>query len=542
MSSQEIGEMQNFDSVLKGAEAAALPFYKKWWFAAGTGIAVIATIIVSVSALNNTKPNTPATTEPVPVNSMPVTVNQNTEKTAVTEETAFSTFWVESGNMKTYAIDNDLELIIPASNFVDEENNEVNGKIEIRYRETNITNNSIVEAQQSSDLSRKQAGVYYEPKSNKYFEVLCFKNNKKVFTSTHKPIIIQRREDNNKKTPETLVYAVNSLSTSSVEVTDEVTKTQLSKTDTKKTNKKKDKPVYTTNKNIINTRTDNTLVIGDNAVTIKDKKPSFNISYPVDPNDPLNKALENITVEIEQLKIQAPVPPLKMDADKQNFTLKFDSELHPELDYLNETILGVADESQFTPALYKYKWEIATISKKTANPNSDSNTFRDSYIIQLKKATYIGEELFYTDIKTTATRKPWYKRLWDDIKSIFTKTKVEDAQETKAPVESKPKKVKYTDGAIRLVPVDSSQYYYQRSDYRSPVSFEVIPVLSDEQYAIAIEEYKEKLLLYNKLLEEKQQKEKEIREAIKKRREERISSHRRKIEIYMGLSKDTGLQ
>lgn len=541
MSSQEIGEMQNFDSVLKGAEVAALPFYKKWWFAAGTGIAVIATIIVSVSALNNTKPNTLATTEPVPVNSIPATVNQKTEKTATTEKTAFNTFWVESGNTTTHSIDNDLELIIPTTNFVDEENNEVNGKIEIRYRETNINGNSTLETQQTSDLNSSQAGIYYEPKSNRYFEVYCFKNNKQVYIAQNRSIIVQRREKNIEKTPETLVYADNSLSTGSIEVTGEVTKTQLSKTDTKKTNKKNDKPIYTTtNKNTINTKTDNALVIEDNAVTIKDKKPSFNISYPVDPNDPLNKALENITVEIEQLKIQAPKPPLKMDADKQNFTLKFDSKLHPELSDLNETILGVADESQFTPALYKYKWEIAKISKKTANPNSDTNTLRDSYIIQLKKATYIGEELFYTDTKSASTDKPWYKRFWDDIKSIFTKTKVEEVQETQAPVESKSNK--YADGAIRLVPVDSSQYYYQRSDYRSPVSFEVIPVLSDEQYAIAIEEYKEKLLLYNKQLEMKQQKEKEIREAIKKRREERLSSHRRKIEIYMGLSKDTGLQ
>lgn len=556
ISSQEIGNMQDFGSVIKGAEVVALPFYKKWWFMGGVGTVIIVSIIISALTFNNSKPNAKQVAEqPTPANPILETPQNITETSTNSSNAGFTSIWVNSGEAKTHALSNETELSIAPYNFIDANGNKVEGTVEIRYREVATTKGTLIDdaipvtySSESENNQLAYAGIY---------EVKCFKDGQQVFTQPKYPISIQQKTQN--------VY-VASNTTSTNRISDDVLLENSSQLTPAKTNlivnkevvqidnasetttnsKNENKEEFSNGLEVANDELSATIEVESGKTGIIAKKPSFNISYPIDPNDSLNIALENIVEEIKQLETQVFKKPFKMEDAKQNFTLKFDSSEHPELSVFNETIFGVANETHFTPALYKYKWKVAQLSKKsTHTEGTDSIIYGDSYVLQLSNATYIGEELFYKDVKIAIEHKPWYKRLWSDIKSLFSRERATTTskKDNINPDENvKRSFTSHTDKTIRIIPIDSSQYYYQRSDYRSPVSFEIFPVLSDEQYAKAMDEYKKETKQHKKLLAEKKQQEKDIRDAIKKRRQKLINTHRKKIEIYMGLTKNTGLQ
>lgn len=548
ISSQEVNGMQDFGSVLKGAEATALPFYKKWWFMGGVGMAIVLSIIVATLNLNNTTPNKQAVAQPAPVSpttesTAPTTSDlRNTtespegiESSLPKSQTGTNSLWLEGGNTKTYAKNNGDIISTSKQSFTDEMGNEVSGKKEVTYNTVQD-----IEGEHQPYTSLTEEATYATSKNSttkKMQGVELRKDGKQVYAG--ESILSSSSKTEEKESQ------VSSNNTSGL-VTNDALLPQKKKVSPKEINKKgttsnSDNSITENRDTLISTATVKTAT---NYVTTKDtmfkngiaeKKPSFNISYPVDPNDSLNLALQKVIEEIKAIEARAPQAPIKMDASKQNFTLKFDSDVHPELAAYQETTFGVADESHFTPALYKYKWATISLVK---NSVKDSTIFDSSFVVRLSGATYIGEELFKLD-KAEIEEKTWLEKLWGSITGIFKKKHVPQQASSKKAETSRAMSI---DKTIRIIPVDSSQYYYQRSDYRSPVMFEIFPVLSDEQYEQAMKLYREQLLQHKKLLNEKQEQREEIKRAIKKRREERISTQRRKIEIYMGLSKDNSLQ
>lgn len=540
ISSQEIGDMQDFGSVLKGAEATTSPFYKKWWFMGGVGMAIIVSIVAAALTFNNySMPNTQVAAKPTPVNPK----NISAQNTAIISPKEDNHFWVESGTAKGFTINNGSTIEIPKSHFVYSNGETVNGNVEVKYFSDNNDKEQITE--NSSYYTSKKTLETATPaklSSTKIQGLQYWKNGQQVFTQANSPVILSYNEGkkthsiafNNLVSSESKEgYTKATVKSNTPLAINSIEKEELIASPTNKAPKKLVSKKETVDNEIANTDNSNQTKQEENQLGNKFKKPSFNISYPVDPNDSLNIALEKITNELKVLKSQSFKKPLKMEKAKQNFTMKFDSKAHPELATYDETIFGVADEALFTPALYKYKWQTVIVTQNDTDANS--------YTLQLSNATYIGEELFELEAKITKNES-WLTKLLSNFKNFFTKKKNTISINKKEKILVKDSLKTVSDKSIRIIPTDSSQYYYQRSDYRSPVLFKVFPVLSDEQYATALKKYEAKLEQHKKLVLEKQKEEKDIRDAINERRRKRISAHRRKIEIYMGLTEDTDLQ
>lgn len=498
ISSQEIGDMQDFGSVLKGAQAAALPFYKTWWFMGGAGIAIIVSIVVAALTLNNRMPNTQVAATPAPVS--PIIKTTTTKKAFIQPafkgfDVDFTRFWVKSGNAKTYTIPSGTEINIAPCHFMDAEGNTVEGDVEIRYREMN---DPVDFAVSGIPMTYDSAGQKYTFESAGMFELQGWQNGKQVFINPNCPITI------NQKT----------VSTNG--------KFNMYYLDTAKRNWE-----YIGKPNWVEEPT-TTSIEKDFLVNNSSKSEliPYTFSYPVDANDSLNKALENIQTDILVLNSKAPKAPRKMEDSKQNFTIEFNAEQFPEFEPFTNTIFGVVDEKNFTPALYKYRWSIAKIeytNQLTLKEGQDS--LPNSFTISLANSTYIGDKIV-GDAETLGDgvldNFPWYIKVWRGIRKLFGKKYAPQStnngqNEPQSTFANNRTVEKQAGRTFTLIPVDSSQYFYQRSDYRSPVSFKVLPVLSEEQYAVAMADFEEKMKEHKKLLQQKKEKEEEIRKAIKER-------------------------
>lgn len=500
ISNQEIGDMQDFGSVLKGAQAAALPFYKKWWFMGGAGIAIIVSIIVAAITLNNRMPNTQVAAAPAPVS--PIIETTTTQEAFIQPafkgfDVDFTSFWVESGKANTHTITSGTEINIAPCHFMDAEGNTVQGNVEIKYREMN---DPVDFAVSGIPMTYDSAGQKYTFESAGMFELQGWKDGKQVFINPDCPITI------NQKT----------VSTNG--------KFNMYYLDTAKRNWK-----YIGKPNWVKEKSKNDVERADlfEAGTTTDKTP-YTFSYPVDANDSLNKALEDILTDIVQLETKAPKAPHKLEDSKQNFTIEFDAEQFAEFEPFTNTTFGVVDEKNFTPALYKYKWSVAKIeyaNQVAQKEGQDSIATDGSLILSLANSTYIGDKII-ADGNTLGDgvkdKHPWYLKVWRSIQKLFGKNHTQQStnnrqNEPKSTFSNNTTAKKKAKRTFTLIPVDSSQYFYQRSDFRSPVSFKILPVLSEEQYAAAMADFEEKMKEHKKLVQQKKEKEEEIRKAIKER-------------------------
>lgn len=503
ISSQEIGKMQNFGSVMSGFEAATLPFYKKWWFVGGSGLAVIATIIIAVSAFNYNEPET--TQAKNPVETTPVAEASEEQQAFIKPafkgfDVDYTSFIVNSGKAKKYTMLSGSIISIPACHLLDEEGNAIQGEVEIRYREMNDPVDFAVSGIPMTYDSARQKYVF---ESAGMFELQGVKNGKPVFINPECPITIEQK----------------TVSTEG--------KYNMYYLDTEKRNWEfVGKPNWVKEDAVENEGAESASLNSIFSDT------DAYISYPV-PNvkedkvvKALTKELESVIKEIEDIETQAPKPPVKMDDTKQNFTIEFDEKHFPELVPFTDITFGVVDAKNFTPALYKYKWANVELKHNPISQGGnggDSVVIEEGYTISLAREVYIGNEIAQLNKKTVTTdgkKYGWWTRTWRSIMSFFGKKYPEfEAEEITITEEVLANTRIKLDESFRMIPVDSSQYYYQRSDFRSPVKFTVYPVLSDEQYATALANFENKLKDHQKLLEKKRWQEKELRESIKKREE-----------------------
>ncbi len=484
ISSQEIGAMQNFGSVLKGTQAIALPFYKKWWFMGSAGVAIIVSIIVAVFTFNNSKPNAQVAAPLAPA----ITIAKTQQKAFIQPafkgfDVDFTSFWVQSGKGKKITMPSGTIIKIPACHFTYKSGETVMGDVEIRYREMN---DPVDFAVSGIPMTYDSAGQKYTFESAGMFEVQGWKNGQQVLINPECPITIEQK----------------TVSTNG--------KFNMYYLDTTKRNWEFiGKPNWTKDEG-------GELEVPTKALRNSTLDSGINISYPVYVNDSLNNILIDIWKEIRELEKNLPKSPVRGDSAKQNFTIEFDAVQFPEFTPFSNVTFGVVDERLFTPALYKYKWNAASISP-VANGGG-------GYVIMLNNATYIGNKTTIDGgIKYFDSERDylWYMRTWRRIQKFFGKKFPKSSkEEQKTQTIRSSKMITSTPKTFRLIPVDSSQYFYQRSDYRSPVSFKVFPVLSEEKYQLAKANFDKKMKKYKELLQEKKKREKELRNAIKKKKRE----------------------
>lgn len=491
--SHEIGRMQDFGAVMKGFGVATIPFYKKWWFATGSGVAVVGAIIVAVATLYNKPDVETIVTENAPV---PVTQVSEIQQEAFIKpafkgfDVDYTSIWVNSGQAKDYALPSGTVLKIPACHFTDANGDAIQGKVEIRYREMN---DGVDFAVSGIPMSYDSAGQEYLFESAGMFEVQGWQNGQQVFVNPNCPITIEQK-------------TVSSDGKFNMYYLDTVNRNwqYIGKPNWQK------EPEIFESEDLFTT------------ATLSEQNKLSGFSFP-SIHDASDDSLKNLQKEIDELEKTTWVEPKLIDANKQNFTIDFDAKLFPEFEPFANTIFGVSDASKFSPTLYKYSWNTAIL---TVNPSEEANSKseaigKNGYTLSLANSVYLGNDILRNKRTgdTSIHPDPWYIRLWHTVQGWFGKKRKTNTQNNRAPKTEEASDFldSLPPSTFVLIPIDSTQYYYSGSGYRTPVSFTVYPVLDSADYEKAMADFDAKLKKHDDLLKEKRAKEAELRKEIARR-------------------------
>lgn len=500
--SKSIGQMQDFGAVMKGYSAATLPFYKKWWFWGGTGVAVIGTAIIAVSAFNF-KPE-----QPKPIKSLSATtpVQQAAQPAQNAEfikpafkgfDVDFDTYTVASGKAGTIEVKGGTTIEIPACPFLTADGQEVSGTVEIKYREMN---DPVDFAVSGIPMTYDSAGQKFVFESAGMFEIQGWKDGKQVVVNPACPITIKQKTvakhpNFNNYYLDTVARNWQFLGNANWELKPSESIKQSYLTDT-----------------AIGfsswSETNVTVVDGDTV--------AFSHKEGVG-----SKEIETKLAEIEELKKRKPQPPKTLNTAKTNFTLTADTVNHPELAaFMGVTFEVNSDDKNFKPFVYNYFWRKVDISL--------IDSISGLLSMKLERGEYsepaISDEFYKQDDETMNRRdvavkkQTWWERFVQSVRNLFIRKKttvpskkIKDKKENKKHSNTSQTgndSVKYDyayNGNIRLLPLNQNEYAPLRYNLRNTNSIELLvhPILEGVDYENAVEAFTVRLAEYNQLLAKK---------------------------------------
>lgn len=401
ISSEEIAQRKNFDSVLKNhANISGKPLFKKPWFLSSVIVATVA-IVTTVILLNQ---HPASDNQQLSSNNQQLaTSNQqqaiNSELEFYKKEDAkpcispplkdvnvpYTTYKVIAEKGANLNFKTGSKLVVPKNSFVDENGKLVKGEIELRYREFHDPIDFFVSG---IPMTYDSAGVTYQFESAGMMEMLAYQDGKPVNMAPEKAINVELAS--NYKGTEYNLY----------------------KLDTVKNNWAclgKDK-VVTTNEAKGKAKPDTAKIVK------VEQTPEY-------------KTLETKKVEIQkekELKIAAlpkvsPEPKKPELAKAGKFTFDLTAQGYPELEVYKGLLFEIGEENKyFDKALYKITWDEATIK--------DGTKKGENYLLTLRKETKKYEFIVYPvyEGKNYETAMKEYQEKFSKYNVVLEKRKVDE--------------------------------------------------------------------------------------------------------------------
>src|ERR1035437_9028843 len=358
ISSEEISQRKNFDSVLKNhANISAKPLLKKAWFLSSVIIAIVA-VVVTVVLLNqnskNQKGNRIANNQQLSSNadSLALLEFYKKEKTKpcispplADVNVPYTTYKVIAEKGASLDFKTGSKLVIPQNAFVDDNGKPVKGQVELRYREFHDPIDFFVSG---IPMTYDSAGVKYQFESAGMMEMLAYQDGKPVNMAPAKSINVELAS--NYKGTEYNLY----------------------KLDTVKNNWAclgKDKVVANSTGN-----------------EVAQKGPKSKLLTAQE--SPEYKTIETKKGEVQkekEIQIAAlpkptsePKKPFQAKKEKYTFNIEVDAKEYPELAVYKGLLFEVGDENKsFSKALYDIIWDEATVKEGTKKG--------ENYMMTLKK-------------------------------------------------------------------------------------------------------------------------------------------------------------
>lgn len=332
LSPQEIARYRNFSGVMARYSKTGKPFFRKPWFYGNVFIAVFA---VAVILIYLDKPQQNETAQEKSVDS--ATVNNTASAPAAFVNPPLQDINV---NYASYIINNKKggelaynksKIIIPPNALVDENNNLVEGDVELRYREFHDVVDFFVSG---IPMTYDSAGNTYHFDSAGMMEILAYKDGKPVFIHPDKKIEI-RMASNYPGSQYNLYYldtaAKNWECRGKDDVVEGVQKTQ---------------PI-------------------SSVPAIKDTIASEESIEQKPVMVQMRKDCEKVKNEIAEISKTKPVEPKKLNKKKYTFNIEVDPKEFPELALYKNVQFEVGEENKnFSSKMYKTTWESAALSEK----------------------------------------------------------------------------------------------------------------------------------------------------------------------------------
>lgn len=529
--SRSIGQMQDFGAVMKGYSAATLPFYKKWWFWGGAGVAVIGTAIIAVSAFNF-KPEQPKPSEIVSATTPVQQAAQSAQNAAFIKpafkgfDVDFTSYTITSGEAKTITVQGGTTIEIPACLFLTADGKEVNGKVEIKYREMK---DPVDFAVSGIPMTYDSAGQKFVFESAGMFEIQGWKDGEQVLVNPACPITIKQKTvakhaNFNNYYLDTVARNWQFLGNANWEKEPSESIKQEHITDT---------TIGVSSWS----ETNITIVDGDTV--------AFSHKEGVD-----SKEIEAKLAEIEELKKSKPQPPKTLNTAKTNFTLTADTINHPELAaFMGVTFEVDSDDKNFKPFVYNYFWRKVDISL--------IDSVSGLLSMKLERGDVIWDGVYEQDEEALSRRdvqvkkQTWWERFVQSVRNLFIRKKTTvTSKKTKDKKENKKRNdinhvggdsavYDYAyNGNIRLLPLNQNAYAPLRYNLRNTNSIELLvnPILQGTDYENAVEAFVVRLNEYNKLLAKKTEELEKLRKEAEAARlaaqaewEKRMSEHQEEM-------------
>jgi hypothetical protein len=489
--SKSIGQMQDFGAVMKGYSAATLPFYKKWWFWGGTGVAVIGTAIIAVSAFNfkpeQAKPiESLSATTPVQQAAQPAQNAAFIKPAFKGFNVDFDTYTVASGKAGTIEVKGGTTIEIPACPFLTADGQEVSGTVEIKYREMN---DPVDFAVSGIPMTYDSAGQKFVFESAGMFEIQGWKDGKQLVVNPACPITIKQKTV--AKHPNFNNYYLDTVARNWQ---------FLGNANWEKA------PLIAAVANKVE-------VWGVSPVTIIDS----NLHIDGLRSNEMDMKL----AEIEELKKHKPQPPKTLNTAKINFTLAADTVNHPELAaFMAVTFEVNSDDKNFKPFVYNYFWRKVDVSLIDSISGLLSMKLeRGEYSEPASSDEFYKQDDEAMNRRDVAVKKQtWWERFVQSVRNLFIRKKttapskkIKDKKENKKhsnTSQTGSDSVKYDyayNGNIRLLPLNQNEYAPLRYNLRNTNSIELLvhPILEGVDYENALEAFTVRLAEYNQLLAKK---------------------------------------
>ncbi len=367
ITSAEIAARKDFNGVMEGAKGSAspgggkAPFYKSGWFTTTfAGVALVSTTLVASFMIN--QEDLPQDHNSQETASAPVSdefdypEDSPCVKPPIKEmDIPYSTYMVNSETGGTIIHPSGTEIIIDDYSFVDSNGNEIQGDVEIRYREFHDQLDILLSG---IPMEYDSAGTTYNFESAGMMDIQGYQNGKPIFIKHEKPLTISMHSEN--PDPDFNIYYLD----------EQAGNWNYKGKDDVLANMPEDAQIESG--------------LSPDEITEKLNQLEPKVELAENNKQKAQSELNTATNQVKTITKEEPVKPRKVNPANNNFDLAVKPEEFPELAiYKNIQFEVSPDDKNFSPEVYNIKWTDAEITEKqkgktynlTLSKGNDVRTF-----------------------------------------------------------------------------------------------------------------------------------------------------------------------
>ena len=347
---EEIARNKDFSKVLNQYSTLTQPVYTKTWFLS-TATLVVAAGLLIVANLFMDKKDQEKDVEQSYVY-QPSQVDLITQEPFVNPpldgtDIPYETYIVDAAEKSKLKYHTGTKIKVPKNAFIDEKGNDIDGEVELRYREFHDVADFFVSG---IPMDYDSAGVKYHFESAGMMEMLAYKNGKPIFLKPEKEIKIEMVSNY-----EGSHYNLYELDTANREWSyrgkDQVT------------------PVvsHEARPEEIEPGISSAL---DDEYYYDEGRPTAIVPEQELPVKKLARKVKIATEEVKKVKKTKPVEPKQVSKTRYNFDIAVNPDEFPEISVYEGTLFEIGDENRnFSSKMYDIKWEDIILKEKDPGIN-----------------------------------------------------------------------------------------------------------------------------------------------------------------------------
>ena len=347
---EEIARNKDFGKVLNRYSTLTQPVYTKTWFLSTATLVVAAGLLIMANLFMDKKDKVKDVEQSYVY--QPSQVDLIAQEPFVNPPLAgtdipYETYIVDAEEKSKLKYHTGTKIKVPKNAFIDEKGNDIDGEVELKYREFHDVADFFVSG---IPMDYDSAGVKYHFESAGMMEMLAYKNGKPVFLKPEKEIKIEMVSNY-----EGSHYNLYELDTANREWSyrgkDQVTPVVSYESRTEK----------------IEPGISSAL---DDDYYYDEGRPTAIVPEQELPVKKLARKIKIATEEVKKVKKTKPVEPKQVSKTRYNFDIAVNPDEFPEISVYEGTLFEIGDENtNFSSKMYDIEWEDIILKEKVPGVN-----------------------------------------------------------------------------------------------------------------------------------------------------------------------------